>query len=174
MNIDFRDQLTTVEFSFLLTKSNTETFKILKVAYETYVIGKTQVVKWYSGFKIGEISIDDQPCSGHLFTSFQTDDNVKKICGIILDNWQRIIEEFVEKSEITLSSVQQNLTKEVEWERCLQNLFFGHWYHKVTLKKKFQNNKHFPEGESLCYRYGTETKQYKKTQNSPRSIIIQT
>ncbi|KAG8234197.1 hypothetical protein J437_LFUL007357 [Ladona fulva] len=62
--------------------------------------------------EIGEMSIDGKPCSGHSSTS-QTDGNVEKICEIILENQRWIIEEVVELSGVTRSSVQYILTEDL-------------------------------------------------------------
>jgi len=74
---DLRKQRMTVKFSFLLGKTGTETLEIFKTAYKGDALGKTQVFEWFFRFKNGEMSIDDQTCSGRPSMT-RTDENVKK------------------------------------------------------------------------------------------------
>ncbi|PNF34314.1 hypothetical protein B7P43_G15760 [Cryptotermes secundus] len=59
-------------------------------------MGKTQVFEWFSSFKNGEMSIDDEPRSGRPSTA-RTHENVEKIREIIKED-RRTIEEIVELS----------------------------------------------------------------------------
>jgi len=81
---DLRKQRAAVKFCFLLGKTGTETFEMLKTAYKGDALGKIQVFEWFSRFKNGEMSIDDQARSGRPSIR-QTDENVKKIHKIILE-----------------------------------------------------------------------------------------
>jgi hypothetical protein len=58
------EQLLAVKFSFLLGKMAGETVVMLETAYKEAALGKTQVYKWFSHFRNGELSLADQPCSG--------------------------------------------------------------------------------------------------------------
>ncbi|PNF43470.1 hypothetical protein B7P43_G10809 [Cryptotermes secundus] len=95
--VDFREQRAVVKFCFLLGKSRTETFEMLKTAYKDDATGKTQVFEWFSRFKNGEMSIDDKPRSGCPSTA-QTHENVEKIREIIKEDQRRTVEEIVELS----------------------------------------------------------------------------
>ncbi|KAJ8728590.1 hypothetical protein PYW07_006286 [Mythimna separata] len=113
---DSREQRAAVKFCFLLGKTGTETLEMLKTAYKDDAIGKTQVFEWFSRFKNGEMSIDDKPRSGRPATA-RTDENVKKIREIILEDRRRTIEEIVELSGVTWSSVQRILTEDLGMRR---------------------------------------------------------
>ncbi|PNF41442.1 hypothetical protein B7P43_G13789 [Cryptotermes secundus] len=102
--VDFREQRAAVKFCFLLGKSGTETLEMLKTAYKDDAMGKTQVFEWFSHFKNGEMSIDDKPRSGRPSTA-RTHENVEKIREIIKEDRRRTIEEIVELSGVTWSSV---------------------------------------------------------------------
>lgn len=54
---------------FLLSKNAAETILMLKTANKDDALGKTQVYKWFSHFKSGEITIDDKPNSSRPSTS---------------------------------------------------------------------------------------------------------
>ena len=102
--VDFREQRAAVKFCFLLGKTGTETLEMLKAAYKDNAMGKTLVVGWFSRFKSGEMSLDDQPRSGRPSTA-RIDENVEKIREIILEDRRRTLEEVVEKSGVTWSLV---------------------------------------------------------------------
>jgi hypothetical protein len=58
-------------------------------------MSKTQIYEWFSRFKRGEMSTDDQPWSGRPLTA-RTDENVTKICQIILEDRQQMIDKLME------------------------------------------------------------------------------
>ncbi|PNF33096.1 hypothetical protein B7P43_G15744 [Cryptotermes secundus] len=107
---DFREQRAAVKFCFLLGKSGTETLEMLKTAYKDDAMGKTQVFEWLSRFKNGEMSIDDKLRSGRPSMA-RTHENVEKIREIIKEDRRRTIEEIVELSGVTWSSVHPEMIK---------------------------------------------------------------
>lgn len=114
---DSREQRAAVKFCFfLLGKTGTETIQMLQKAYKDDAIGKSQVFEWFSRFKNGEMSIDDKPRSGRPSTA-RTDENVNTIREIILEDRRRTIEEIVELSGVTWSSVQRILTEDLGMKR---------------------------------------------------------
>ncbi|VVC26506.1 Hypothetical protein CINCED_3A009587 [Cinara cedri] len=111
--------------------------------------GKTQVFKWFSRFKSGEMSIDDQARSGRPSTA-QTNGNVKIYLGM-----RRVAAKFVPR----LLTEQQ---KQGRVESC------------SSLKEEFQNNTNFfskviTGDESWCYEYDPENKQQLSQWKSPAS-----
>jgi len=64
MMADNKDQRVCVKFCFLLRKSAAETVLMLQEAFKEEALSKTQVYKWYSHFKVDEMSCEDQPRSG--------------------------------------------------------------------------------------------------------------
>lgn len=62
-------QRAAVNFFFMLGKIATETNEMLKTVYEVDAMGKTQMFKWFSHCKRGEMSIDDQSRAGRLVKS---------------------------------------------------------------------------------------------------------
>ena len=67
-----------MKFCFPLGKSAAETIVMFKTAYGDAALSKTRVYEWFSRFKNGEMSIEDQPRSGRPATS-RSDENVDKI-----------------------------------------------------------------------------------------------
>ncbi|GIY77313.1 hypothetical protein CDAR_476161 [Caerostris darwini] len=72
----------------------------------------------------GEMPIDDKPCSGLSSTS-RTDENVDKVCAIVLKT-DETIEAITELSEITWSSMQRILSGDLWMTRVVMkfNLHF--------------------------------------------------
>jgi transposase len=66
-----------VKFCFLLGKSAAETVLMLQEACNEEALSKTQVYEWYSHFKVGKMSSEDQPRSGRPSTC-RNDQNPKK------------------------------------------------------------------------------------------------
>jgi len=64
MMADNKEQRVCVKFCFLLGKSATETVLMLQEAFKEETLSRTQVYEWYSRFKGGEMSCEDQPRSG--------------------------------------------------------------------------------------------------------------
>ena len=63
-----KEQRGCVKFCFLLRKSAAETVLMLPEAFEEEALSRTQVYEWYSCFKWGEMSSEDQPRSGQPST----------------------------------------------------------------------------------------------------------
>lgn len=121
---DLREQRTAVKFCFLLGKTGTETLEMLKTAYKGDALGKTKVFEWFSRFKSGEMSIEDQARSG-LPSTARTDENVKKIHEIILEDRRQNIEEVTERSGVTWSSVQRILSEDLGMRRVAAKFVFS-------------------------------------------------
>lgn len=181
---DLREQRAAVKFCFLLGKTGTETLEMLKTAYKGDALGKTQVFEWFSRFKSGEMSIEDQARSGRPSTA-RTDENVKKIHEIILEDRRQTIEEVTERSGVTWSSVQRILSEDLGMRRVAAKFVprllteqqkQGRVESCSSLKEEFQNDpnlfsKVITGDESWCYGYDPETKQQSsqwKTPASPR------
>jgi len=60
----FREQRTCIKFSFKLGKTATECYEMLKTAFQEQAMGRSQTFQWFSRFKAGRISLDDDKRSG--------------------------------------------------------------------------------------------------------------
>ena len=61
---DFREQRAFIKFCFKLGKTATECYEILKTAFGKQAISRSQTFQWFSQFKAGRTSTDDDECSG--------------------------------------------------------------------------------------------------------------
>jgi len=70
------------------------------------------VYEWFSRFKNGEMSIEDNPRSERPSTS-RTDENVMKVKEIVLTDRRQIIDQILEVSGLSWSSVQRIPTEDL-------------------------------------------------------------
>ena len=57
---DFREQRACIKFCFKLGKTATECYEILKTAFREQAIARSQTFQWFSRFKAGRTSTDDE------------------------------------------------------------------------------------------------------------------
>ena len=103
MMADNNEQRGWVRFCFLLGKSAAETVLKLQEAFKEEVLSRTQVYEWYSRFKGGEMSCEDQPRSGQSSTC-QNDENLDKVCIAINAGHRRTIDNISEITGLSWSS----------------------------------------------------------------------
>jgi len=75
---DLKEQRTCLKFCFLLGKTPTESLEMLQEAFKEQALSRARVFEWFSRFKKGDLSIEDQPCSGRPSSS-RNDENITKI-----------------------------------------------------------------------------------------------
>jgi len=66
---DFHEQRTCIKFCFKLGKTATECYEMLKTTFGEQAVGRSQTFQWFSWFKAGRTSIDDDECSGQPASS---------------------------------------------------------------------------------------------------------
>ncbi|XP_018347330.1 PREDICTED: putative uncharacterized protein FLJ37770 [Trachymyrmex septentrionalis] len=89
---------------------------MLKTAYGDAALSKTRVYDWFSRFKNGEMSIEDQFRSGRPSTS-RTDENLDKINALVREDRRRTIDQLCEMSGISWSSIQRILSEDLHMRR---------------------------------------------------------
>jgi len=76
-----------IRFCFLLGKTAAETVTLLREAFKEEALSQARVYEWFSWFKRGDMSLEDQPRYGRPSTS-RTDENIKKIHDVIFPCFQ--------------------------------------------------------------------------------------
>ena len=66
---DFREQLAYIKFCLKLGKTAAECYEMLKTAFGEQAMGRSQTFQWFSRFKAGRTSIDDDERSGRTVSS---------------------------------------------------------------------------------------------------------
>jgi len=80
---DLKEQHVCIKFSYLLGKTAAETVTMLREAFKEEALSQARFYEWFSRFKCGDMSLEDQSQSGGPSTS-RTDENIKKICDVIM------------------------------------------------------------------------------------------
>ena len=66
---DFRELHICIKFCFNLGKTDAECYEMLKTAFGEQVMGRSQTFQWFSRFKAGRTSTDDNKCVGRPVSS---------------------------------------------------------------------------------------------------------
>ena len=104
---DLKEQRVCIKFCFLLGKTATETVTMLREA-----LSQARVYEWFSRFKHGDMSLEDQPRSGRPSTS-RTDENIQKIRDVVMFDHRQTIDELEAVTGVSWSSCQPILTEEL-------------------------------------------------------------
>jgi len=71
-----------IDFCFRLGKSGAETYEMLQAAFGESCLSWSKTIEWYSRFKSGRQSFEDDPRPGRLSTS-HTEETVARVREII-------------------------------------------------------------------------------------------
>ena len=113
---DLKEQRVCINFRFLLGKTAAETVTMLREAFKEESLGQSRVYGWFSRFKRGDMSLENQTRSGRPSTN-RTDENIQKIRDAIMFDRRRTIDELEALTGVSWSSCQRILTKELHMKR---------------------------------------------------------
>jgi len=99
-----------------LGKAAAETVTVLRKAFKEEALSQAWVYEWFSRFKSGDMSPEDQPRSGRPSTS-RTDENIQRIHDVIMFDRRRTIDELQALTGVSWSSCQRILTEELHMKR---------------------------------------------------------
>jgi len=97
---DLKEQSASIKFCFLLGKTAAETVTMLREAFEEEALSQARVYEWFSRFKRGDMSLEDQPRSGRPSTS-RTDENIKKIRDAVMFDRRRTLDKLEAVTGVT-------------------------------------------------------------------------
>ena len=89
---DFREQRACIKFCFRLGKTATECYQMLKTTFEEQAMCRSQTFQWFSWFKPGRNSFDDDERSGRPVSS-STPEMIERVSQIIREDRRRITDE---------------------------------------------------------------------------------
>ena len=113
---DLKEQRVCIKFCFLLGKTATETVTMLREAFKEEALSQARVYEWFSWFKSGDMSLEDQPQSGRPSTT-RNDENIQKIRNAIMFDCRQTIDELEALTGVSWSSCQWILTEELHTKR---------------------------------------------------------
>ena len=111
---DFREQRAYIKFFLKLGKTATECHEMLKTAFGEQVMGRSQTFQWFSRFKAGRTSIDDDERSGRPVSS-SAPEMIDSVRQIIREDRRRTIDEVSMLVGISHGSCHKILTEDNTW-----------------------------------------------------------
>ena len=112
--MDFRERAC-IKFRFMLGKTATECYERLKTAFGEQAIGHSQTFQWFSQFKAGRTSTDDDECSGRPVSS-SAPEIIERVRQIIHEDRHCTIDEVSMLVEIS-HGTYNILTKDLKTRR---------------------------------------------------------
>ena len=145
---------------------------MLQESFKEEALSRTQVYKWYSHFKGGEMSCEDQPRSGQPSTC-RNEENLDKVRNAISADGRQTFDEISEVTGLSWSSCQRMLTEDLNMKRVSAKfvpplLTEDQKNNRLNvcydLREQVGNNpqilsKVVTRDETWCYGYDPETKQ---------------
>jgi hypothetical protein len=113
------EQRVCIKFCVKLGKSTTETLGMLHEAFGEHSLRWTAVFERQSRFKAGQVSAEDDKCSGRQSTSKMTE-NVEKIRELIHEDHRRTIHELADTVGVSYG-VCQILTEDLNMRHIATN-----------------------------------------------------
>jgi len=181
---DLKEKRTCLKFCFVLGKTQTESLEMLQEAFKEQALSRARVFEWFSRFKKGDLSTEDQPRSGRPSSS-RNDENIVKIREKLNEDRRYTIDELSEVTGVSWSLVQRILTQDLGMRRVAAKFIprlLTEDQRKsrlavcLDMKRELENDQNFLSwvitgDESWCYGYDPESKQASsqwKTPLSPR------
>lgn len=110
---DFHEQRACIKFCFKLGKTATECYEMLKTAFGEQAMGHSQTFQWFSRFKAGRTSIDDDERSGQPVSS-STPEMIERVRQIIREDRRRTIDEVSMLVGISHGTCHKILTEDLK------------------------------------------------------------
>jgi len=114
--VDFGEQRACIKFCFKLGKTATECYEMLKTAFGEQAMGRSQTFQWFSQFKAGRTSIDDDEHSGRPVCS-STPEMIERVCQIIHEDRHHTIDEASMLVGISHGTCHKTLTEDLKMQR---------------------------------------------------------
>ena len=89
---DFCEKRTSIKYCFKLGKPATECYEMLKTAFGEQAMDCSQTFQWFSQFKAGRTSIDDDKSSGRPVSSSMPE-MIERVRQIICEDCRHTIDE---------------------------------------------------------------------------------
>ena len=179
---DFREKCACIKFYFKLGKTATEYYEMLKTAFGEQAMGRFQTFQWFSRFKAGRTSTDDDERSGRPVYS-STPEMIERVRLIIREDRRRTIDEVSTLVGISHGTCHKILTEDLKM-RCVASKFaprllsVDQKQHRLDvcldLKENAANDPSFLSNvirsdETWVYAYDPETKTQSSQWKSPGS-----
>ncbi|GFU02052.1 mariner transposase [Trichonephila clavipes] len=120
-----------IKHCFLAKKNTVETKALLDKHYSDFAPGKSAIEKWFTKFKRGEMSTEEDARSGRPKEAV-TDKKIKKVHKIISDNRKVKLIEIAETLKISKEHVGDSVNEYLDMRKLCSK-----WVpHKLTIDQK--------------------------------------
>jgi hypothetical protein len=116
-----KEQRVCTKFCQKLGKTVTETCEMLQQAFGETVLSRFKTFEWYSRFKNGRTSIDDDPHTGRPSTA-RTNETVDRVNAVTLGNRRSTIREITDELILSFGTCQAILTQDLGVRRVSAKL----------------------------------------------------
>ena len=161
-----------IDFYFRLGKSGAETYEMLQAAFGESCLSRSKTFEWYSRFKSGCRSFEDNPRPGRPSTS-HAEETVARVREIVCADRRLTVREVAEEVRIAFGMCQKILTEDLQMRHVTAKfvprlLTVEQKDNRVSictdLCDRAQNNPNFMSSvitgdECWVYGYDPETKQ---------------
>jgi len=119
--VDFREESACIKLCFKLGKTVTEYYEMLKTAFGEQAMVRSQTFQWFSRFKAGRNSTDDDERSGRP-VSTSTPEMIESVRQIIREDHRRTIDDVSMLVGISHGTCHKNLTEDLKMRRVASNV----------------------------------------------------
>jgi len=113
--VDFHEQRACIKFCFKSGKTATECYEMLKTAFGEQAMGCSQTFQWFSRFKAGRTSTDDNEHSGRPVSS-STPEMIERVHQIIREDRRHTIDEVSMLVGISHGTCHKILTEDLKMQ----------------------------------------------------------
>ena len=110
---DFLEQCACIKFSFKSGKTATECYEMLKTAFGEQAMGRSQTFQWFSRFKAGRTSTDDDERSVRPVSSSMPE-MIERVRQIIHEDRRHTIDEISMLVGISHGTYHKILTEDMK------------------------------------------------------------
>jgi hypothetical protein len=116
-----KEQRVCIKFCQKLGKTATETYEMLQQTFGETALSRSKTCEWYSRFKNGRTSIDDDPHTSRPSTA-RTNETVDCINAVICWNRHLMFREIADELSLSFVTCQAILTQDLEMRRVSAKL----------------------------------------------------
>ena len=118
--MEFDEQRVCIKFCVSLGKTGSETFEMLKQAFDDSCMSRSRTFEWFGRFKIGRTSTANDDRSGRPSTA-TTPSKVEQVRAAVNQDHRRTIHDLCAEVGIGYGSCQRILTEKLNMHRIAAN-----------------------------------------------------
>jgi len=129
------EQRLVIKFCFKAGKSATDSLQMVNTAYGDQALSRSNVFRWYGGFRDGREDTEDDPRSGRP-TEYRNDNNVEKISQSLLQNRHLSLRMLADEVNIGKDAVRKIVVEDMRKRKICSHFV----PHSLTPEQKDRRN----------------------------------